>query len=285
MNRGINNPNNNMPPGQNGAQPGPNGTPITPNPKSDLNSEIDALKTLFTEKIKAIADEIISDANTITTITDRINEIINNNSSAGEKIKELKKLIEDVNEDTNLTEAKNKYKGEIQKLNDVLDGKSPNSEDSAQGDEDKDKGVFGNIGNLFGTSFTNKVKEQAVTILKSKGIRLSKKQLSVFAAVNDLRQDTLKNTKWINLNNGNQEPIDNSVIQNARKELVVWMNNNKTDEKKPDILSGGYLSNSRKLRRPSRRNTRDFFKFTRKSGESQGAKRMRKSRKKRRGRK
>ena len=58
---------------------------------------------------------------------------------------------------------------------------------------------------------------------------------------------------------------------------------NKTYKSNSNVQLGGFLSNSRKLKRPSRKNTRDFFKFTRKSSEKpQGAKKLRKSRRKRR---
>jgi len=58
---------------------------------------------------------------------------------------------------------------------------------------------------------------------------------------------------------------------------------NKTYKSNSNVQLGGFLSNSRKLIRPTRRNTRDFFKFTRKNSEKpQGSKKLRKSRRKRR---
>lgn len=265
------------PKNNNNMTPGPNGAPLAGpiNPKPELNEEIESLKNLFTEKIKGIADKILNDANTINKIAEQMRAIVNKNGSASEKIKELKELIDDVDNNKDLVNAKNKYQTEIDNLNLALTGKSPKSEDSAEGNEEGKKGIldyFKTTNKPVDKSNESKIQEQAKTILNNNGIALPNDQLTSFINTNNNLDPKIK---W--WNNRRKQRIDVNKLVPLRQELIKWKNTNN--------LRGGYLSNSRKLRRPSRRNTRDFFKFTRKSGESLGAKKMRKSRKKRRGRK
>ena len=272
--------NTNMTLGSNGAPPA---GPI--NPKPELNEEIESLKNLFTEKITGIATKIFNDANTINKIAEQMRAIVNKNGSASEKIKELKELINDVDNNEDLVNAREKYQNEIDNLNLALTGKSPKSEDSAEGDEKKSKGIL----DFFRPKTTDKSNESFSKIMESyakeelnkKGLELSNNQIKALATP---KANRASKQTYINLNT--QKPIPREDIIEMRNNIVKQANEyNRKNNNSQRIYAGGYLSNSRKLRRPSRRNTRDFFKFTRKSGESLGAKKMRKSRKKRRGRK
>tara|TARA_Y100000992_G_C21135779_1_gene428802 strand:- start:32 stop:796 length:765 start_codon:yes stop_codon:yes gene_type:complete len=211
------------------------------------------IKNLFRAKLAEISGVINNDAENINKYVEQIKGIIGKNNSAKEKIQELKELMEKFSEVESYKNSRVKMDEAMKALDSSINSTETNT-------------------TPVDNSSESKIREQAKIILKNKGIALPNDQLASFINTNN---NLNPKTQW--WNNIRQQRIDVSKLQPSRQELISWKNANN--------LRGGYLSNSRKLRRPSRRNTRDFFKFTRKSGESLGAKRMRKSRKKRRGRK
>jgi hypothetical protein len=243
---------------------------------SGLNAEIEKIKELFKSKIKDIADKITTDATTISGIADRMREIVTNSGNASHKISELRVLIEQVDRDQNLSNARQKYASELNNLNSALDGKSPDTSNSSDAAEGSSSSWFG-LGKP--TGFMKQLKQYAMQRLIENKIKLSNDD---FKALITDKTDTALARNYTNLNdNTTTDYIDPNTMASIRREIVHYMNTHKTDLSKPIVKVGGFLSNSRKLKRPSRKNTRDFFKFTRKSSEKpQGAKKLRKSRRK-----
>lgn len=226
---------------------------------SGLDAEIESIKELFKSKIKDIADKITTDANTISGIAGRMRGIVTKSGNASRKIIELKELIEQVDRDQNLSNARQKYASELNNLNSALDGKAPDTSNSSD--------VFSDL-NPFGVSQKNKEWKQKITNFAMQ--RLNEKKITLSdddfeALITDdankaltRNYTNLKDTTTTDFINGN-------IMASIRREIVNYMNTHKTDPSKSDVQLGGFLSNSRKLRRPTRRNTRDFFKFTRKN--------------------
>jgi len=246
---------------------------------SGLDAEIESIKELFKSKIKDIADKITKDANTISGIADRMRGIVTKSGNASRKIIELKELIEQVDSDEHLSTARERYDGEIANLTSALDGKAPNLDHDLDQETQASTGIFsGMFSSKKPTGFMKQLTDFAKQLLTEKKIKLSSKELNYL--ITD-KPSTALTRNYINMNT--RTSIDHNIMDSIRRDIVHYMNTNKTDKSKPDVQLGGFLSNSRKLKRPSRKNTRDFFKFTRKSSEKpQGAKKLRKSRRKRR---
>ena len=239
---------------------------------SGLNAEIEKIKELFKSKIKDIADKITIDATTISGIADKMREIVTNSGNASHKISELRALIEQVDRDEHLSKARERYDGEIANLTSALDGKSHVLDQETQESRDM-------LSSTQSTGFMKQLTDFAMQRLDAYKIKLSNAELREL--ITD-KTDTALARNYTNLNdNTTTDYIDPNTMASIRREIVHYMNTHKTDKTKPDVKVGGFLSNSRKLKRPSRKNTRDFFKFTRKSSEKpQGAKKLRKSRRK-----
>jgi len=240
---------------------------------SGLTGEIEKIKELFKSKIKDIADKITTDATTISRIADRMREIVTNSGNASRKIIELKELIDQVDSDENLSNARQRYAGELKNLDSALDGNAPDTSNSSDAAEGSSSSWFG-LGKP--TGFMKQLTAFAMQRLTEKNIKLSNTD---FKALITDKPSIALTRNYINMNTGTS--IDRNTMDSIRREIVNYMNTHKTDLSKPEVQLGGFLSNSRKLRRPTRKNTRDFFKFTRKSSEKpQGAKKLRKSRRK-----
>ena len=237
---------------------------------SGLTGEIEKIKELFKSKIKDIADKITTDATTISEIADRMREIVTNSGNASHKITELKELIEQVDSDVNLSNARQKYASELNNLNSELDGNAHKLDQGTQESSDM-------LSSTKSTGFMKQLTDFATLRLTENNIKLSRTD---FKALITDKSSTALTRNYINTDG---TTIDHNIMTSIRKDIVNYMNTRKLDKSKPDVQLGGFLSNSRKLIRPTRRNTRDFFKFTRKNSEKpQGSKKLRKSRRKRR---
>lgn len=242
---------------------------------SGLDDEIESIKELFKSKIKDIADKITTDATTISGIADRMRGIVTKSGNASRKIIELKELIDQVDSDENLSNARQRYAGELKNLDSALDGNAPELDQETQESSGMLSGIFSGTES---TGFMKQLTAFAMQRLNEYKIKLSNTD---FKALITDKPSIALTRNYINKTDGTT--IDGNTMGSIRREIVNYMNTNKTDESNSDVKVGGFLSNSRKLKRPSRKNTRDFFKFTRKSSEKpQGAKKLRKSRRKRR---
>ena len=253
------------------------------NPKPELNDEIESLKTLFTEKITVIATKISDDANTINKIAEQMRAIVNKNGSASEKIKELKGLIDDVDNNENLKQAREAYQNEIENLNLALTGESSDSGKSPE--DNKNTGLLGNFSNLFrsnsdtnegaaASGFVKQIKEFAIKELKNKKIELSNTQLSKL--ITD-KPNTVLNTTYVNKSDGQNITITPDEIIPIRESIVAEQNRLAPGR---NYQAGGYLSTPRRRKRNMKSNsTRNFFKFTSKRGVKKANKKSRKKRK------
>jgi hypothetical protein len=227
---------------------------------SGLDAEIESIKELFKSKIKGIADKITTDATTISGIADRMRGIVTKSGNASRKITELRALIEQVDSDENLSNARQIYAGELKNLNSALDGKAPNLDHETPASNGMFSGMFSSTKS---TGFMKRLKQYAMQRLIENKIKLSNDDFKALIT-DDANKALTRN--YTNLNDTTTtDYINPNIMTSIRREIVNYMNTHKTDESKSDVQLGGFLSNSRKLRRPTRKNTRDFFKFTRKS--------------------